>query len=87
MLQTVKKSPSPCARKQEALGADAKGDVAISGIVTSSQFLGSVIRTRLDLGGSTLSFDMFNDPGTAPPALGEQVTLKFAAGDLMVIKD
>ncbi|HBT68714.1 MAG TPA: spermidine/putrescine ABC transporter ATP-binding protein, partial [Agrobacterium sp.] len=36
---------------------------------------------------STLSFDMFNDPGTAPPALGEQVTLKFAAGDLMVIKD
>lgn len=70
-----------------ALGIDAKGDVAISGVVTSSQFLGSVIRTRLDLGGSILSFDMFNDPGTAPPALGEQITLKFAAGDLMVIKD
>lgn len=70
-----------------ALGAIAKGDVAISGNVTSSQFLGSVIRTRLDLGGSTLSFDMFNDPRTAPPAIGEQVTLKFAANDLMVIKD
>ncbi|CUW89567.1 ABC transporter ATP-binding protein [Rhizobium pusense] len=70
-----------------SLGSDAKGDVAISGTVTSSQFLGSVIRTRLDLGGSTLSFDMFNDPGTAPPAVGEQVTLKFAAGDLMLIKD
>ena len=70
-----------------ALGAIAKGDIAISGNVTSSQFLGSVIRTRLDLGGSTLSFDMFNDPSTAPPAIGEQVTLKFAANDLMVIKD
>ncbi|NSZ17303.1 ABC transporter ATP-binding protein [Agrobacterium vitis] len=65
----------------------AKGDVRISGKVTSSHFLGSVIRTRLDVGGATLSFDMFNDPGVTPAVIGETVTLKFAGDDLMVVAD
>lgn len=64
-----------------------KGDVQISGVVTSSHFLGSVIRTRLDVGGTTLSFDMFNDPGTAPPAPGEQINLRFASEDLMILAE
>ncbi|UHS61867.1 ABC transporter ATP-binding protein [Agrobacterium vaccinii] len=70
-----------------SLGEANVGDVAISGTVTSSHFLGSVIRTRLDVGGATLSFDMFNDPGTAPPAIGERITLKFASEDLMIVAD
>ncbi|BCH59021.1 ABC transporter ATP-binding protein [Agrobacterium vitis] len=65
----------------------AKGNVRISGKVTSSHFLGSVIRTRLDVGGATLSFDMFNDPGVTPAVIGETVTLKFAGDDLMVVAD
>lgn len=70
-----------------SLAESAKGDVAISGVVTSSHFLGSVIRTRLDVGGTQLSFDMFNDPGTPPPATGERITLKFASEDLMIVAE
>lgn len=70
-----------------SLGKTNDGDVAISGTVTSSHFLGSVIRTRLDVGGSILSFDMFNDPGTAPPAIGERITLNFASEDLMIVAE
>ena len=70
-----------------SLGEANVGDVAISGIVTSSHFLGSVIRTRMDVGGATLSFDMFNDPGKTPPAIGERITPKFASDDLMIVAD
>lgn len=70
-----------------SLAEGAKGDVAISGTVTSSHFLGSVIRTRVDVGGAALSFDMFNDPSTAPPAAGERITLKFASEDLMIVAE
>ena len=70
-----------------SLGEASIGDVAISGLVTSSHFLGSVIRTRMDVGGATLSFDMFNDPGKTPPAIGERITLKFASEDLMIVAD
>ncbi|HBF29110.1 ABC transporter ATP-binding protein [Rhizobium sp.] len=63
----------------------AKSDVQLTGTVSSSHFLGSVIRTRLDVGGTTLCFDMFNDPALTPPSLGEQITLKFASDDLMII--
>ncbi len=70
-----------------SLAEGAKEDVAISGTVTSSHFLGSVIRTRMDVGGAILSFDSFNDPGTAPPSIGERVTLKFASEDLMIVAE
>ncbi|MFD1747019.1 ABC transporter ATP-binding protein [Rhizobium helianthi] len=70
-----------------SLAESAKGDVRISGVVTSSHFLGSVIRTRLDVGGALVSFDMFNDPGTAPPALGERIHLNFASEDLMILAE
>ena len=70
-----------------SLGEATVGDVAISGTVTSSHVLGSVIRTRMDVGGATLSFDMFNDPGKTPPAIGERITLKFASEDLMIVAD
>ncbi|MBB4006201.1 ABC transporter ATP-binding protein [Allorhizobium taibaishanense] len=65
----------------------AKGDIRLTGKVASSHFLGSIIRTKLDLGGTMLSFDMFNDPGISPPTIGEAVTLKFAKEDLMVVAD
>ncbi len=64
-----------------------RSDAAIPGEVVSSHFLGSVVRTKLKVGESTISFDMFNDPGRTPPAPGEQVTLHFASRDLLVIRD
>ncbi|WP_027488004.1 ABC transporter ATP-binding protein [Allorhizobium undicola] len=70
-----------------SIAEGASGNLALHGTVTSSHFLGSVIRTRLDIGGQTLSFDMFNDPGQAPPALGEKITLKFNQQDLMLLAD
>jgi putative spermidine/putrescine transport system ATP-binding protein len=30
---------------------------------------------------------MFNSPGMLPPAVGETVTLRFSASDLLVIRD
>ncbi|OLP56502.1 spermidine/putrescine ABC transporter ATP-binding protein [Rhizobium rhizosphaerae] len=65
----------------------ARGDTALTGEVVSSNFLGSVVRTRMRVGESLISFDMFNSPGFAPPALGERVTLRFSAADLLVIRD
>ena len=70
-----------------SISPDAKGDTALSGAVVSSNFLGSVIRTRMDVGGNVISFDMFNNPGLVPPSAGETVTLRFTAGDLLVIRD
>ena len=70
-----------------SIAPDAKGDPALSGEVVSTNFLGSVIRTRMKVGGSVISFDMFNNPGLVPPKVGEPVTLRFTAGDLLVIRD
>ncbi|MCV3736766.1 ABC transporter ATP-binding protein [Rhizobium sp. TRM96647] len=70
-----------------SIAEGAKGDTALSGEVVSSNFLGSVIRTRMRVGPSVISFDMFNSPGLVPPAAGETVTLRFVASDLLVIRD
>lgn len=46
-----------------SLAESAKGDTALTGEVSSAHFLGSVIRTRMNVAGNTISFDMFNSPG------------------------
>jgi len=70
-----------------SLAESAKGDTALTGEVSSAHFLGSVIRTRMNVAGNTISFDMFNSPGMMPPSVGEKVTLRFASSDLLVIQD
>ena len=70
-----------------SLAESAKGDTALTGEVSSAHFLGSVIRTRMNVAGNTISFDMFNSPGMMPPSVGEKVTLRFASADLLVIQD
>jgi putative spermidine/putrescine transport system ATP-binding protein len=70
-----------------SLAESANGDTALTGEVSSAHFLGSVIRTRMNVAGSIISFDMFNSPGILPPSVGEKVTLRFAASDLLVIRD
>ncbi|MGG6893943.1 ABC transporter ATP-binding protein [Rhizobium sp. BR 315] len=70
-----------------SLAESAKGDTALTGEVSSAHFLGSVIRTRMNVAGNTISFDMFNSPGMMPPSVGERVTLRFASSDLLVIQD
>ncbi|MFN3502981.1 MAG: ABC transporter ATP-binding protein, partial [Allorhizobium sp.] len=65
-------------------GAD---EATVHGQVTSSQFLGSVIRTRIDVAGKTLSFDTFNDPGIKPPVVGDTVGVKIDPSALIVLAD
>lgn len=70
-----------------SLSESAKGDTTLTGNVVSSQFLGSVVRTKFEAGGNQISFDMFNAPDKVLPKPGETVTLRFAASDLLLIKD
>ncbi|MBY3464375.1 ABC transporter ATP-binding protein [Rhizobium laguerreae] len=70
-----------------SLSDSVKSDTALTGQVVSAHFLGSVIRTRMNVGGNVISFDMFNSPGTTPPKAGETVTLRFMAADLLIIRD
>jgi putative spermidine/putrescine transport system ATP-binding protein len=41
----------------------------------------------MNVAGNTISFDMFNSPGLLPPSVGEKVTLRFSASDLLVLQD
>ena len=70
-----------------SLAEGTRSDTALTGQVVSAHFLGSVIRTRMNVGGNVISFDMFNAPGITPPSAGETVTLRFMAADLLVIRD
>ncbi|MBB2753396.1 UNVERIFIED_ORG: hypothetical protein GGI57_004118 [Rhizobium aethiopicum] len=38
--------------------------LTITGQVVSAHFLESVIRTRMNVGGNVISFDMFNSPAS-----------------------
>ena len=62
-------------------------EATVLGQVTSSQFLGSVIRTRIAVEGKTLSFDTFNDPGTRPPVVGDTVGMKIDPSALILLAD
>ncbi|SIQ52997.1 putative spermidine/putrescine transport system ATP-binding protein [Rhizobium sp. RU35A] len=75
-------------RPEAATLADAaNGDAALSGTVISSNFLGSVLRTKVDLGGNIVSFDMFNQPSAVLPKTGETVSLSLQQDGLMVLAD
>lgn len=54
-------------------------------IVQEVHFLGSVIRTRVTLGGNKLSFDSFNNPTVRPPQQGDKITVHFATHDLLIL--
>ncbi len=68
-----------------SLAESAKGDTALTGEVISVHFLGSVIRTRMNVAENTISFDMFNSPRRAPPTVGKRLTISFKASDLLLL--
>lgn len=67
------------------LGTSPSRDLNIEGRVTEVDFMGSVIRLRVDARGQRISVDLFNRPDTPPPALGSQVTLSAASSDLILL--
>jgi putative spermidine/putrescine transport system ATP-binding protein len=77
------------ALRPEALALDAAGgrNASLTGTVSSVNFLGSVIRTRLDVGGQSLSFDTFNNPSSPPPVPGDSIRAYFSPDDLLVLRD
>ena len=62
-----------------------ESDVSLEGKVISVNFLGSVIRTRIDVDGQGISFDMFNNPGLVPPTIGQMAAAHCASSDILVI--
>jgi putative spermidine/putrescine transport system ATP-binding protein len=75
------------AMRPEAGSLAGTADATVLGQVTSSQFLGSVIRTRIAVEGKTLSFDTFNDPGIKPPVVGDTVGMKIDPSALILLAD
>lgn len=53
------------------------GDQQFEAKVTVVDFLGSVIRIRLQLGETRISLDSFNDPTRPPPSVGETMRVYF----------
>ncbi|MBP1852387.1 ABC transporter ATP-binding protein [Rhizobium halophytocola] len=70
-----------------ALGEPGPDEVGLDGQVALSQFLGSVIRTRVNVSGHMISFDMFNQPGRKPPMVGETVRIRIAKSHALVLAD
>lgn len=68
-----------------SLEASPARNSSIEVIVQDVHFLGSVIRTRVTLGSSQLSFDTFNNPAVRPPQHGDKITVHFATHDLLII--
>ena len=59
-------------------------DIALPATVTDVAFLGAVIRLNVDLGGTPVHIDTFNDQST-PPTRGDRVTVHLAARDLLAL--
>ncbi|WP_349295744.1 ABC transporter ATP-binding protein (plasmid) [Thioclava sp. 'Guangxiensis'] len=61
------------------------GEAQLGGTILDVDFLGSVIRLKVDLGGETLAVDLFNNTRAAPPEVGSQVSLALHPSDALVI--
>jgi putative spermidine/putrescine transport system ATP-binding protein len=70
-----------------SLAGGANRDFTLSGKVEAVHFLGSVIRTKLNVDGQAISFDMFNDPSVKPPVVGDLIEARFSASDLLIVRD
>ena len=84
-----KESPVSLALRPEVLSLtpEPRKDANISGKITDLNFLGSVIRIKVEIGTSMILIDMFNSPNTKPPAIGDKVKLHFASSDILVLND
>ena len=67
------------------LGRAEGRETVLPGIIRDVHFMGSVIRIKAEVGGTTISMDTFNRADTPPPAVGETVEVSLAARDLIVL--
>ena len=66
-------------RPEEMNFGKVDGRNLLDGTVESITFLGSIVRTRVDIGGFMISVDLFNERKITLPQVGEQVTVNFPA--------
>jgi putative spermidine/putrescine transport system ATP-binding protein len=57
-------------------------NVAVEGIVTLVNFMGSVIRIRMDVDGAPIVFDVFNTAHLVPPSVGQRALAHFSSEDV-----
>lgn len=69
-----------------ALGPKPEHDSRLTGEIADVQFLGSVIRVRVAVGGDQVSLDTFNNSATPPPSAGNKATLSFSSEDVLVLR-
>ena len=69
------------------LGSGGGNDIVLDGTVKEVNFLGSVIRLKVDLGTNSVDLDTFNDQRTPPPAHGAPVKVGIAPSDVLVLGD
>ena len=67
-----------------SLAARPETDLVLSAKIVDVSFLGSVVRLRVDLDGTIVSIDTFNNQAK-PPERGETVNLHLASRDLLVL--
>jgi putative spermidine/putrescine transport system ATP-binding protein len=68
-----------------SLGRQPGRDSSLAGEISEVHFLGSVIRVRVGIGGSSVSLDTFNSPTNPPPTVGEKAEISFSSGDMLVL--
>lgn len=73
-------------RPESVRRAGRPGDASLSGTVASVDFLGSVMRTKIDAGNAVIAFDAFNDPSLPPPERGDRMSVHFAPDAVLVLQ-
>jgi len=67
------------------LGRIDGADAVLTARVEDVQFMGSVIRLRASMAGTSVSLDTFNRPDQPPPKVGEQVEISLSGRDAIVL--
>ncbi|MCG7630154.1 ABC transporter ATP-binding protein [Epibacterium sp. MM17-32] len=82
-------APVTVALRPEALALTPRTpeDVALTGRVLDVNFLGSVIRAKVEVQGQPVALDMFNQAGATMPSVGHDTQLWFSGSDLLVLPE
>lgn len=67
-------------------GTEEAGMNRLQGAVEETTFLGSIVRTRVRLRDSIISFDTFNNPNLTLPKRGETISIVFSREGVLLLK-
>ncbi|WP_439528840.1 ABC transporter ATP-binding protein [Pannonibacter sp.] len=68
------------------LGRGTDTDIVLPGSIEDVHFMGSVIRLKVAVAGSSLSLDTFNRSDMPPPAVGAAIEVSLSPKDLIVLQ-